>query len=288
MSGSKSTTSRRRKEPSDAPPAHLISSDPVDFNKYTLFLRTTRSHIVKSWIEGLRYLLQEGSLVFDRTEDGPDTGCMTLASTNSTESVFVYSKIYSHLFETWYCEKRTVISLNFGQLHRAIRSCSEKDLFTMFCERDVHDRLFIKIQNSLELETVYSIQLLELVPPSLSIPRLSYPICVTVNSQMLSRCLRDMEHVSALYIKFVATGNTLTLSSLNTPSDEIGHVRQESVFKSTTPSASAAPTNLPEGDGSDVFVQQDENSSMAAPKCYSGVFLLKVISKCAPTKIIAL
>lgn len=62
-----------------------------------------------------------------------------------------------------------------------------------FLEKGTHDKLFIKIQNSLDLSTVYRIQLLELPPTQLTIPdRLVYPICVTVNSQMLSRCLRDM------------------------------------------------------------------------------------------------
>ena len=65
-------------------------------------------------------LLQEGSIIF--TPETEDTGHLTLASTNSSETVFVYSKIHSHLFENWYLEQRTVVSLNFGQLHRAIRS----------------------------------------------------------------------------------------------------------------------------------------------------------------------
>lgn len=216
----------------------------------------------QSWVEGLKYLLQEGSIIFS-PEDG---GNMTLASTNTSESFFVYSKLTNQLFETWVCEKRTVVSLNFGQLHRAIRASTEKDIFSMFMERDIVDKLFIRIQGSLDVETTYSIQLLELPESNLSIPdKLVYPLSITISASMLSKCLRDMEHISASYVKFTASGNTLVLSSVNNPAEDVGHVKQESKFRS----------NAIEGAEMDGVTQQTEEGDI--PKVYSGIYLLKYL-----------
>lgn len=117
----KATSSRRRKEPAEGPPPHLTALEPIDFGRYALYLRTSRSHILKSWVEGLKYLLQEGSIVFSPSkEDGSEEGSMTLASTNTSETVFVYSKLHSHLFETWHCPAKVVVSLNFSMFHRYV------------------------------------------------------------------------------------------------------------------------------------------------------------------------
>ena len=143
---------------------------------------------------------------------------------------------------------------------------------SQFMEKDVHDKLFIKLQSSFDSDTVYSIQLLELPQTTLAIPeRLVYPVCVSINSQMLSRTLRDMEHVSATYVKFQATGNTLTLTSLNSNSDDVGHVKQQSTFRSTPPQEAFGEADS----GRDVVVQEEGQS---ATQTYSGTFLLKYLT----------
>lgn len=55
--------------------------------------------------------------------------------------------------------------------------------------------------------------------------------------------------------------------------DEVTHVKQESTFKSHGPAA--LPKHESDSSGKDVFVQSEEDS--AAPKCYSGTFLLKYL-----------
>ena len=76
--------------------------------------------------------------------------------------------------------------------------------------------------------------------------------------------------VASQYVRFTATSDQLTLTSLNTPQDEVGHVRQESTFKAVVSTASGTEVK-----DKDVVVQE---GSSAAPICVQGTFLLKYLT----------
>lgn len=173
----------------------------------------------------------------------------------------MFSKLDSHLFETWHCPQPCSIGVNFSSLHRAIRASNERDIFSLFVENGAPDKLLVKIQNSMDLESVYTIQLLELQenPLSLSVPeKLSYPLSISVSASLLSKTLRDLEHISASYVSFTASSDTLVLASVSSPGDELGHIRQESRFK-------ACATD-------------NTGTDSSSPAVFQGVYLLKYLT----------
>lgn len=259
---------RKRKTPvAEELPAHLKETEQIDTSLYKIFLKTSRSHVIKNWIEGLRYIISEGTICFS-PEDG---GIISLSSVNTSETVFVFTKLLGHLFENWFCEEKTTVSVNFAQLFKAMKGCTEKDLFSMYVLKDQPEKLYTKTEATQDLTTTHTIQLLELPESNIRIrKKLSYSCQITISSSQFSKVLRDMEHVGSTYCQMTVVGDTLTLTSVSNVCDDTGHVKQESTFKGKN---IADTSNL-----DDVYQSEAPTAANEAPKIYTGTFLLKYLT----------
>jgi hypothetical protein len=306
-SGSTAAAGKRRSKTAiEGPPTHLLAQQNIDMSPYLIHVTTVRSHILRNWTEGLKFIISEGSMTFSPEGD------ITLSSMNVSETVFCFSRLLGSLFERWHVAEKTTVSVNFVQLHKVMQAPSDvsdrahrppiagdkgrmrKRRFYSLCgtrfpgphvyknrnEPGFDDGTWKHAQaasgktDSCTCPQVYQIALLEIPETQLSIKdKLMYPCEITVSAVQLSKVLRDLEHTSATHVQLQVKGDVLTVSGVSNQADDISHIRAVATFKSQK-LAENAIDSLYKDDGE--VVPKDPNE---APKVYTSTHLLKYLGE---------
>jgi len=115
-----------------------------------------QSSTFKQVVDALKEILMDVNLEFDETG-------MKIVALDNTRVVLVHLKLDADKFENYFCEKKLYVGINILKLHVLIKTIGNKDVLTLFVERNDPNRLGIRIENpEKNVRTNYKLSMLDI------------------------------------------------------------------------------------------------------------------------------
>ena len=162
----------------------------ININKdHIIDIKTVQSIAIKILCEALKEILTDGNLIID--ENG-----IKLIAMDSTKSVLIFLKLDASKFEYFYCKERIKIGVNFLNLYKLIKTINNTDTLTFFIHKDNTNKLGIKMNNNIKnIETIYSLNLLDINQDDIDIPPAEFDTELTMPSNDFQKLIRDMVNI---------------------------------------------------------------------------------------------
>ncbi len=176
-----------------------------DDDQHCVILKTVQAAAFQKLIEGLKDVITDTNLTFDKT--GLRIMCM-----DGTHVSLVNLRLYAENFEIYKCLDDITIGLNMGNFFKLIRSIENNDILTLSLETNNVHYLKIHIENiDKHKSTFYQLKLLDLDQQNISVPSSDFKTVITLPSADFQRICRDMMNIGqSIVIKNM--GDRITLS----------------------------------------------------------------------------
>ncbi|KAJ3079190.1 hypothetical protein HK102_003965 [Quaeritorhiza haematococci] len=183
-------------------------SDHVPNETYCMEFKTVKSAIFKNLIKSLKFVLNEGNLVF--TKHG-----MKMAAVDPRKIALVHLQIDESSFEFYHCDEDIVAGVDIGHLHRIVKTINANDTLSFFIDRHDKCKLGISLHNAeKQREVRYQLKLLQLTQYTItdSIEYDHYP--PEVSSQEFQKICRDMASMGAQVVEIRNVNRQLIFKAL--------------------------------------------------------------------------
>ena len=171
--------------------------------------KTVQTSPIRTLAEGLKSMLVEMSLVFDKD------GIRMIAMDNS-RTVLTHMRLYANKFEQYeYNNKAPKLSvgLNTDHFYRIVKTVTNDDTITFSVSKAESNHLTITIENGEKGRRIkYRLNLLDCDESDITMPETVFSARVTMPSLDFQKICRDMTLLSAKTVDIKNVGNTLTLS----------------------------------------------------------------------------
>jgi len=155
-----------------------------------LEIKTVQSSTFKQVIDALKDILMDVNLEFDETG-------MKIVALDNTHVVLVHLKLDADKFENYYCEKKLYVGINIMKLHVLIKTIGNKDVLTLYVEKNDPNRLGIRIENpDKSVRTNYKLSMLDINVVNIKIPPPEFQTIITMPSVDFQKIIRDMHNLA--------------------------------------------------------------------------------------------
>lgn len=202
-------------------------------DKYLINIKTVQTGAFRILVEALKEILTDTNIIFD------ETGIKLIATDNS-HIVLIHMKLLADKFEHFFCDKRITVGLNMNNLYKLIKTMSNNDILTLFIEKELPNKLGIKINNiEKNSQTIFKLNLLDISDEEINIPPAVFETELTLPSSDFQKLIRDMTNIGE-NIEIKSIGNTLLLSC------EGDFANQETILSETQNGLNFSMTSKPE------------------------------------------
>jgi proliferating cell nuclear antigen len=196
---------RPLKNPPPVPVEISTTPEPVvPIASRVLEAKTLKAKLFKLLFESLKFALTEANLVFDATG-------LRIVSVDSRRTALIHLFVPSTSFESFYCPDKRVLGVDILNLHRMIKSVSDRDILCLFVDRESENELGITIINDEKQSCIrYAMQLKNLANQQSVIERIQYEVPPPeISSIEFQSHLRAMKSNGSEYVDIVLCGDEL-------------------------------------------------------------------------------
>lgn len=169
-------------------------------------IKTVQCGSIRTLIEALKETLTDTVIFCD--EAGLKIKCM-----DGNHIVLVYLKLDAEKFEYYKVNGSHELGVNMNNFFKIIKTMNNNDTLTLFLEKDNKCSLGIKIENGEKnSRTVYHLNLLDLEPDKVDIPKADFDYIITWPSQDFQKICRDMTNLQIDDVEISCVGQKLIFS----------------------------------------------------------------------------
>ena len=169
--------------------------------------KTVQTAPIRTLAEGLKSMLVEMSLVFDKE------GIRMIAMDN-TRTVMTHMRLYANKFEHFeYNHKapKLDVGLSTDHFYRIVKTVTNDDTITFSVSKAESNHLSITLENGEKKRRIqYKLNLLDRDESDIKMPETVFATRITMPSLDFQKICRDMTLLSAKTVDIMNTGNTLT------------------------------------------------------------------------------
>lgn len=155
-----------------------------------LEVKTVQCPAIRALIEVLKDVLTESNLVFDSQG-------MTLMQMDGQSSVLVSVRLNASGFESYVCTERILVGVNFGNLHRLLKTMCANDTLTMRVTQERVDVMELILHNAdKKVTSRFEMNLLDIDEQHMNVPDTEFGAMLSMPSADLQRTCRDLAGLS--------------------------------------------------------------------------------------------
>jgi len=171
--------------------------------------KTVQSAPIRTLAEGLKSMLVEMSLVFDK--DG-----VRMIAMDNIRTVLTHMKLHANKFEHYeynHTAPKLDIGLNTDHFYRIVKTATNDDTITFSVSKSDSNHLTITLENGEKKRRIrYKLNLLDRDDSDFVMPETEFSTRITMPSLDFQKICRDMTLLSAKTVDIKNIGNTLTFS----------------------------------------------------------------------------
>lgn len=171
--------------------------------------KTVQTSPIRTLAEGLKSMLVEMSLVFDKE------GIRMIAMDN-TRTVLTHMRLYASKFEKYeynHSAPKLDIGLNTDHFYRIVKTVTNDDTITFSVSKHESNHLTITIENGEKgRRTKYRLNLLDRDDSDITMPETEFSAHTTIPSLDFQKICRDMTLLSAKTVEIKKVGGILTFT----------------------------------------------------------------------------
>ncbi len=171
--------------------------------------KTVQGGAIRTLAEGLKSMLVEMSLVFDRS------GVRMIAMDN-TRTVLTHMRLQADKFEHFeynHDAQKLDVGLNTDHFYRIVKTVTNDDTITFSVSRADSNHLTVMLENGEKKRRIrYKLNLLDRDDSDIQMPETEFSAHVTMPSLDFQKICRDMTLLSAKTVDIKNVGSTLTFS----------------------------------------------------------------------------
>lgn len=171
--------------------------------------KTVQTAPIRTLAEGLKSMLVEMSLIFDK--DG-----VRMVAMDNTRTVLTHMRLYASKFEQYeynHSAPKLDVGLNTDHFYRIVKTVTNDDTITFSVSRAESNHLMITLENGEKKRRIrYKLNLLDRDDAGINMPETEFATRVTMPSLDFQKICRDMTLLSAKTVDIENVGNTLTFS----------------------------------------------------------------------------
>lgn len=169
--------------------------------------KTVQTAPIRTLAEGLKSMLVEMSLVFDKE------GIRMIAMDN-TRTVMTHMRLYANKFEHFeynHSAPKLDVGLSTDHFYRIVKTVTNDDTITFSVSKAESNHLTITLENGEKKRRIqYKLNLLDRDESDIKMPETVFATRITMPSLDFQKICRDMTLLSAKTVDIMNTGNTLT------------------------------------------------------------------------------
>jgi proliferating cell nuclear antigen len=153
-------------------------------------IRTVQSGAFRTLIEGLKEILVEANIEFDKNG-------IRIIDVDETHVVLTYLKLEAKNFEYFYCPNQYILGVNMIYLFKLIKTLSNTDSLTLFLPASNPNRLGIKAENA-EKNTVntWHMKLFDANLDRIEMPNTQFTTIINMPSADFQKICRDFNQLA--------------------------------------------------------------------------------------------
>jgi proliferating cell nuclear antigen len=153
-------------------------------------IRTVQSGAFRTLIEGLKEILVEANIEFDKNG-------IRIIDVDETHVVLTYLKLEAKNFEYFYCPNQYILGVNMIYLFKLIKTLSNTDSLTLFLPASNPNRLGIKAENA-EKNTVntWHMKLFDANVNRIEVPNTQFTTIINMPSADFQKICRDFNQLA--------------------------------------------------------------------------------------------
>ena len=153
-------------------------------------IRTVQSGAFRTLIEGLKEILVEANIEFDKNG-------IRIIDVDETHVVLTYLKLEAKNFEYFYCPNQYILGVNMIYLFKLIKTLSNTDSLTLFLPASNPNRLGIKAENA-EKNTVntWHMKLFDANVNRVEVPNTQFTTIINMPSADFQKICRDFNQLA--------------------------------------------------------------------------------------------
>jgi proliferating cell nuclear antigen len=165
-------------------------------------IRTVQSGAFRTLIEGLKEILVEANIEFDKNG-------IRIIDVDETHVVLTYLKLEAKNFEYFYCPNQYILGVNMIYLFKLIKTLSNTDSLTLFLPASNPNRLGIKAENA-EKNTVntWHMKLFDANVNRIEVPNTQFTTIINMPSADFQKICRDFNQL-AEKLEITSSGSDL-------------------------------------------------------------------------------
>ena len=171
--------------------------------------KTVQTAPIRTLAEGLKSMLVEMSLVFDK--DG-----IRMIAMDNKRTVLTHMRLHAAKFEHYeynHTTPRLDVGLNTDHFYRVVKTVTNDDIITFSVSKSESNHLTITLENGEKKRRVrYKLNLLDRDDSDMTMPDTEFPTRITMPSLDFQKTCRDMSLLSAKTVDIKNIGNTLTFT----------------------------------------------------------------------------
>ena len=171
--------------------------------------KTVQTAPIRTLAEGLKSMLVEMSLVFDK--DG-----IRMIAMDNTRTVLTHMRLHAAKFEHYeynHTTPRLDVGLNTDHFYRVVKTVTNDDIITFSVSKSESNHLTITLENGEKKRRVrYKLNLLDRDDSDMTMPDTEFPTRITMPSLDFQKTCRDMSLLSAMTVDIKNIGNTLSFT----------------------------------------------------------------------------
>jgi proliferating cell nuclear antigen len=171
--------------------------------------KTVQTAPIRTLAEGLKSMLVEMSLVFDK--DG-----VRMVAMDNTRTVFTHMRLFANKFEHYeynHSAPKLDVGLNTDHFYRVVKTVTNDDTITFSVSKSESNHLTITLENGEKKRRVrYKINLLDRDESDIKMLDTEFATRITMPSLDFQKICRDMTLLSAKTVDIKNIGSTLTFT----------------------------------------------------------------------------
>ena len=171
--------------------------------------KTVQTAPIRTLAEGLKSMLVEMSLVFDK--DG-----VRMIAMDNTRTVLTHMRLYANKFEHYeynHDSAKLDVGLNTEHFYRIVKTVTNEDTITFSVSKSDSNHLTITLENGEKKRRIrYKLNLLDRDDSDIAMPETEFASRITMPSLDFQKICRDMASLCAKTIDIKNVGSTLTFS----------------------------------------------------------------------------
>lgn len=171
--------------------------------------RTVQTAPIRTLAEGLKSMLVEMSLVFDK--DG-----IRMLAVDNAKTVLTHMRLHAAKFEHYeynHSAPKLDVGLNTDHFYRIVKTVTNDDTITFSVSRAESNHLIITLENGEKKRRIrYKLNLLDRDDSDITMPDTEFATRITMPSLDFQKICRDMTLLSAKTVDIKNVGNALTFT----------------------------------------------------------------------------